>query len=668
MSEARVVDLSSIPEGYEVVDGVLTKKKKAKGKSREVDLSSIPEGYEVVDGVLTKKSEEDKASLTDPLFLLDAIDAPIREGIYKAQEGEGTGLANIGEFAEGVGEHFSRYKEGPIDAIKGTPSKGFIKDIAFSPTTYTGLGGLLRTLGKATAKAGAKKAGGSLVKAGDTTIDAGKSIGKKVLPDPVKAGETATELRLRQLTPQTSPNARHVKALAKQLYGDEEILKHINDPTAMERFLSGTSQVDEIVDQTTGKIAYKRGGLTEGYIGKKSGELADFLQDNRTHFTHYSINRKTLSKQMVDDVMDEFIDPITGSHAGEVTREQAVKFVENVLGDIELTGKRLGPDTLLKIKRTIGDRLNPKNFAHDTEHAVRTRMLRRASGSLDEQIEGIAYQAAEEAAGPGAGDILADTWRAKNREISNLIKLRDVVFAPAYKNLTPPTKADIVLGAAAPVAKYGATGYAAGKLAGIPGIGAAIGASGALHDAARKSFRDSVATIPGWRAKQWKKVENLQDTNVMDRMIPMIPKALPRDQEGPMRQPQSMLGAPMRGQQPMNLPDLLVNTPLPRDSEKILKNPDFFLMKLAQQAPEAYDMMKNTIANDPEGMAELLPSLVQMAPNLFERDEFNRVDGMIMGEEYKIKARRRVMTDQQMRAADKIQHIDRLNRTGEFDL
>lgn len=121
------------------------------------------------------------------------------------------------------------------------------------------------------------------------------------------------------------------------------------------------------------------------------------------------------------------------------------------------------------------------------------------------------------------------------------------------------------------------------------------------------------------------------------------------------------------GRSPQSIPEELVRTPLPRSSEEIIANKDFILAKVAQQAPEMFDAIRDTIERDPQAISEVLPALVMAAPHLFERDPYNRIDGKIVDPKMREKATQDTMGDDDLSYLEKTLIINKLNKTGIFD-
>jgi len=74
----------------------------------------------------------------------------------------------------------------------------------------------------------------------------------------------------------------------------------------------------------------------------------------------------------------------------------------------------------------------------------------------------------------------------------------------------------------------------------------------------------------------------------------------------------------------------ILNTPLPRDTERLLMNPTVLKAKLSQAAPQHLPMLEDMLQNDQEGLRKAGPMIAQLVPSMFERDEYGAFDGKIV--------------------------------------
>lgn len=102
-----------------------------------------------------------------------------------------------------------------------------------------------------------------------------------------------------------------------------------------------------------------------------------------------------------------------------------------------------------------------------------------------------------------------------------------------------------------------------------------------------------------------------------------------------------------------NIPKMLANTPIPRDSKLILKNKEFVKAKVAMSMPDALPSLEQALDDNPAALDDALPILIQMAPNLFERDTYNRINGKMYDPQDRIKALKDIYQDEEMSNTEK---------------
>lgn len=137
----------------------------------------------------------------------------------------------------------------------------------------------------------------------------------------------------------------------------------------------------------------------------------------------------------------------------------------------------------------------------------------------------------------------------------------------------------------------------------------------------------------------------------------ILPRMLMRDDKQTGRSPQST-----------NIPTELVRMPIPRTTEEVIANKDAILLKVAQQAPESYDQFVELFEHNEDSIQDVLPVLSQMVPHLFSKDKYNRIDGIILDPAKKEMARQDLMKNDGLSNTEKMLMMNKLNKTGEFDL
>lgn len=128
----------------------------------------------------------------------------------------------------------------------------------------------------------------------------------------------------------------------------------------------------------------------------------------------------------------------------------------------------------------------------------------------------------------------------------------------------------------------------------------------------------------------------------------IIPKVM-----SPKREPQSIQNIPMQ----------LIKTKLPRDVEGILANKEILLAKVAQQYPQAFEQVKFVVEERPEDIESMMPMILNMLPHAFESDKYGRINNKILDPLMQKKARGDIMEDSRLSNTQKINMINKLNRT-----
>lgn len=112
--------------------------------------------------------------------------------------------------------------------------------------------------------------------------------------------------------------------------------------------------------------------------------------------------------------------------------------------------------------------------------------------------------------------------------------------------------------------------------------------------------------------------------------------------------PEEMWGPP-----PVNINEELLNTPLPRDSKRLLENPNVLVEKARQANPQAASIVEDMLQNDREGLIQNGGKVAAMFPTLFERDDYNSFDGIIADPEAQQKFYTDLSADRSMSSIEK---------------
>jgi hypothetical protein len=166
-----------------------------------------------------------------------------------------------------------------------------------------------------------------------------------------------------------------------------------------------------------------------------------------------------------------------------------------------------------------------------------------------------------------------------------------------------------------------------------------------------------------------------KSTEVAPEMDMMPPEAMAMPEEMPMQSeampmPEEAMPMPMQPEQnyvsyadevlnaqPLQLnpyiSDQVLNTPLPRDSKRILANPEVLRAKMGQAAPDKLPMVEDMLRNDPELLADGLAKIAGLVPSLFEKDKYGSFDGMIKNPEMQQKFLNDLRSDEGLSSIEK---------------
>jgi hypothetical protein len=106
----------------------------------------------------------------------------------------------------------------------------------------------------------------------------------------------------------------------------------------------------------------------------------------------------------------------------------------------------------------------------------------------------------------------------------------------------------------------------------------------------------------------------------------------------------------------------ILNTPLPRDTERLIANPMVLKAKLSQAAPQHLPMLEDMLQNDPEGIRKAAPMIAQLVPSMFERDEYNAFDGKIVDPQMQQKFMVDLKRDEALSSIEKARLATRVRR------
>lgn len=113
--------------------------------------------------------------------------------------------------------------------------------------------------------------------------------------------------------------------------------------------------------------------------------------------------------------------------------------------------------------------------------------------------------------------------------------------------------------------------------------------------------------------------------------------------------------------------EALQKTKIPRSYEGIMENKDIILAKAARENPEFVPEISKLFSMNPKDLKDQLPVIVETIPDLFDYDEYGRVDGVIIDPAMVIKARKDIQFDDTLTNVQKAKLINELNKTNKLE-
>jgi hypothetical protein len=257
---------------------------------------------------------------------------------------------------------------------------------------------------------------------------------------------------------------------------------------------------------------------------------------------------------------------------------------------------------------------------------------------------------------------LAREYRINNAKLADLIELRELVESELKKQIKSDTTAEKLMGAAI----GGTSGTVVGSILGNPIAGGLVGATGGLyHNAIGRGLGRG---LPSAMTRGASALAPVADTLTSAAGTAMKQASYPSITSESIRGPLTRSGL-RTIQDYMNQPEGIseidiIKTPLPRTTKAILENKEFVKAKIHMYAPQMESIVADTLDNDPDAIAGLLPVIMMQFPQIFQRDPYNRVDGKIMDPNLKAKARKDILQNKDYSSGEKAKRLSDLNESG----
>lgn len=436
----------------------------------------------------------------------------------------------------------------------------------------------------------------------------------------------------------------------------EDLARYIKKPRRLLEVLGGRRPV-KITETSAGTMVKKGKDFSEpGLISEISKDLGDMISD-------VSTGAKGVSQRQLADPVSASLRDLTESKISGVrySDRELAKMEEQIYNILDRDSYSL--EDIYQLKKNIGRQLSSPIFFQPADKALSNskEVMLKIQRHLDDVLENNLSKTSIK-----MGDKVvnaADYYKTQNNRMHNMINLRDVLQMVPEKELRDSSLPATMMGLLTQGAIGGATGAAIGAATDLP-YGSLSGAllTGGLAGA-RQAGQAVTKGFPENATRTMDLMQRYAPTT-----IPLAPQGIREmrpENEG--RSPQSLGGIESIPTSRNNLPLAISRTKLPRTVEGLLANKKVLLAKTAQQAPEYFDQVKFFVEERPEDLEQLLPMIMKLVPHAFESDKYGRVNGMILDPMMQQKAREDLMQDPNLTNTQRIQMIDKLNRTNELE-
>lgn len=484
-----------------------------------------------------------------------------------------------------------------------------------------------------------------------------------------KQGAKAAEKWLaRAMTMTDEKWGKDLSAMASQMVAEDLTKGGMFDVPKLVKKLTGERSLNEL--KAGGLNAFKSGKKNSGLIGEASGVVDDLIMS-----AHLDKGAKVSKSQMAENILmkirKEMVDETSGV---KYSPEEFSSILEELTGILNKPGKKdtLNLLELRELKRNINKQLSSKEFYKTPSDAMARRkellldIAREADENIAKNLSGVSVDFKGKPVDAGA------LYELSNKRLKNLYDIAELLEREEFKGLKGASLADALFGAG-----VGATaGYGVATATGMnPAVLTTLGAGGGAYNTLS---RKSTMVAPQLGAMGWKAVE--KGSTYMD-VLPQVQREIRRGEEGIFgkvpdamsnlglgRSPQS-IAKPILAQLP-ELAQEIVDAKIPRSTDELLKNKKLFLAKVAQQAPQYFDIMQEAFKEGPEAISELMtsPQIQLELGKLFERDKYGSWDGMVIDPAKQNMYRKDIWDREDLDTLEKSEIIDQFNRTKRMPL
>jgi hypothetical protein len=418
--------------------------------------------------------------------------------------------------------------------------------------------------------------------------------------------------------------------LGSRIVEEPKLLKNINNPSELHQALHGRSGEKTVGSGKDAMITSTKEG--NGLIHEAIKEIDDDLAKFGG-----TIDSEELIDKMINKAKTEILDPNNMNAPLQIERIAPLRTVFNEFLKPTKKGRRTLSE-LNAAKRSINSRISEVQIYASLDKSV---------NAYKEALEEISRGLTEEIVSRLPADA-AKKFVQRNNRLHHFIQLSNM------------TNGDVIAEIANPTLIERAVKSATGALAGYSifgGTGAATGAAGGgISSVSRLGI---FGKIPGMMAKSTKYLE--QGMGPYGRMSLIGARNKTAEDKGT-RSPylQDL------GRSPQSLGEALIDTPIPRNTEEVLKNKDFILAKIGAMAPDVAQHAQEVIAKDPEQIDKVLSLASDMFPQLFKADKYGRWDNVVSKPNMK-RASDDLRKDPNLNNTQRMNLLNRLHLTGKLE-
>lgn len=470
---------------------------------------------------------------------------------------------------------------------------------------------------------------------------------------------------------------------------EEDLVQHINNPSKLLEVIHGPKKITSDDILRGGAKSIKKVPKGRGMVSEISDDLERHIRDISSYSKQ--ISNKRISMPIELERINQALSKVSGVPYNKASEMADKKFLKSVIGGYK---DSMSLSDAYTLKKNIGKQLRTREFYKGTDEAMAHKkelllgLNRRLDEIIKEELKGVPVQ---------IGDVVEDAatyYAVQNNRMHQLLQLGGILETVPLKELKNVDLKQLL----ASGVLSGTVGVGMGSAFGAPvstGLGAAIAGTAAM---ARKSGGDIIDPL---MAKGW----DVASKVAVPISGPIATQAGREMQDEPLevnlpweerkrifqnRGPQSVMD-PME-RMTFNMPKKLIETRLPRTTEGVQQNAKIFKLKFAQEAegivkkemmaqgidPEMMDEMEiqeratemykdlsHVLDNRPEEIGAMLPAWITMFPHMFEKDRYNRIDGVVPASMQPM-VREEIRKNQNISNTERIKKLDLLNRSGEY--